>query len=68
MQVNKRGGARKGAGRKNQGKILMTYRLAPDVVEFLRSQKRPASQLIEEAVRTAYINEQLEQKTKNNQT
>lgn len=45
------GGARPGAGRKSEGKIMVSYKLAPDVVQFLKSQDRPASQIIEEAVR-----------------
>lgn len=51
----KRGGARKGAGRKPEGKIQVSYKLAPDVVNFLRQNERPASQLIEDAVRSHYL-------------
>lgn len=50
----KRGGARKGSGRKSEGKIQVSYKLAPDVVQFLRSNEKPASQLIENAVRFYY--------------
>ncbi len=49
-----RGGKRAGSGRKSEGKIQVTYKLAPDVVEFLRSSERPASKLIEDAVRDHY--------------
>lgn len=45
------GGKRPGSGRKNEGKVQVCYRLAPDVVEFLRSNERPASRIIEDAVR-----------------
>ena len=48
------GGARIGSGRKNEGKIPVCYKLAPDVVKFLRDHERPASRLIEEAVRNFY--------------
>lgn len=48
------GGTRKGAGRKPEGKIQVTYKLAPDVVDFLRGNEKPASQLIENAVRNYY--------------
>lgn len=50
----KRGGTRKGAGRKPEGKIQVSYKLAPDVVAFLRENEKPASQLIENAVRNYY--------------
>ena len=46
------GGKRPGSGRKNEGKVQVCYRLAPDVVEFLRSNERPASRIIEDAVRS----------------
>ena len=45
------GGKRPGSGRKNEGKVQVCYRLAPDVVEFLRNNERPASRIIEDAVR-----------------
>ena len=51
---SKRGGARKGSGRKSEGKIQVSYKLAPDVVSFLRGNDRPASVLIEDAVRSYY--------------
>ena len=41
-------------GRKNEGKIPVCYKLAPDVVKFLRDHERPASRLIEDAVRKFY--------------
>lgn len=41
-------------GRKNEGKVQVCYRLAPDVVKFLREHDRPASRLIEDAVRAHY--------------
>lgn len=41
-------------GRKNEGKVQVCYRLAPDVVKFLRDHERPASRLIEDAVRKFY--------------
>jgi len=43
-----------GAGRKPEGKIQVSYKLAPDVVNFLRANEKPASQLIENAVRNYY--------------
>lgn len=49
-----RGGKRAGSGRKLEGKIKVSYKLAPDVVEFLRLSEQPASQLIETAVRNYY--------------
>lgn len=49
-----RGGARNGSGRKPEGKIQVSYKLAPDVVNFLRASEKPASQLIENAVRKYY--------------
>lgn len=52
--VKQHGGYRKGSGRKSEGKIQVSYKLAPDVVEFLRANEKPASQLIEEAVRNYY--------------
>ena len=48
------GGKRTGSGRKNEGKVQVCYRLAPDVVKFLREHERPASRLIEDAVRKFY--------------
>jgi len=54
MTDKKKGGARKGAGRPAQGKVSVGYKLAPDVVEFLRSSEKPASVLIENAVRETY--------------
>ncbi len=55
-----RGGKRSGSGRKPEGKIQVSYKLAPDVVDFLRSNDKPASQLIENAVREYYgISEKL---------
>jgi len=44
-------------GRKNEGKVQVCYRLAPDVVEFLRNNERPASRIIEDAVRKYRENE-----------
>lgn len=41
-------------GRKNEGKIQVCYKLSPDVVKFLRDHDRPASRLIEDAVRKCY--------------
>ena len=52
--MNNHGGKRFGSGRKNEGKIPVCYKLAPDVVKFLRKHKRPASRLIEDAVRKFY--------------
>ena len=52
--ARKGGGARSGAGRKNEGKIPVCYKLAPDVVKFLREHERPSSRLIEDAVRKFY--------------
>ena len=49
-----RGGKRQGSGRKNEGKVQVCYKLAPDVVKFLREHDRPASRLIEDAVRAHY--------------
>lgn len=54
QKQSKKGGARKGAGRKSEGKIQVTYKLAPDVVDFLRENEKPASQLIENAIRSYY--------------
>ena len=34
------GGKRTGSGRKNEGKVQVCYRLAPDVVKFLRDHER----------------------------
>ena len=48
------GGKRTGSGRKNEGKVQVCYKLAPDVVKFLREHDRPASRLIEDAVRAHY--------------
>ena len=45
-----RGGNRAGAGRKPEDKIQVTFKLAPDVVEFLRN-NRPCSKTIENAIR-----------------
>ena len=50
--INKHGGKRQGSGRKNEGKVQVCYRLALDVVEFLRNNERPASRIIEDAVRS----------------
>lgn len=50
-----RGGKRYGAGRKSEGKVPVCYKLAPDVVKFLRNNDRPASRLIEDAVRNYYL-------------
>lgn len=41
-------------GRKSEGKKQVCYRLAPDVIKFLREHERPASRLIEDAVRNYY--------------
>lgn len=49
------GGKRAGSGRKSEGKIQVSYKLAPDVVEFLRASDKPASRLIEEAVRNYHM-------------
>jgi len=51
-----RGGRREGAGRptgttKPDKKIRVSYRLARDVVEYLRAHHEPASRIIEMAVR-----------------
>jgi len=46
-----RGGYRKGSGRKNQNKVRVSYRLAPDVAEYLKNHEKPATTIIEEAVR-----------------
>lgn len=51
------GGKRPGSGRKNEGKVQVCYKLAPDVVKFLREHDRPASRLIEDAVRKYRENE-----------
>ena len=51
------GGKRQGSGRKNEGKMQVCYRLAPDVVEFMRHNERPASRIIEDAVRKYKENE-----------
>lgn len=55
--MTNRGGRRPGSGRKNEGKVQVCYRLAPDVVEFLRNNERPASRIIEDAVRKYRENE-----------
>jgi len=50
----KRGGKREGAGRKvsESSKRMVSFRLAPDVVEYLRGiPDRPQAQVIEEALR-----------------
>ena len=52
--MTNRGGKRQGSGRKNECKIPVCYKLAPDVVKFLREHEIPASRLIEEAVREFY--------------
>ncbi|MBP9869886.1 MAG: hypothetical protein KBC53_00105 [Nitrosomonas sp.] len=46
-----RGGYRKGSGRKNHNKVRVSYRLAPDVAEYLKNHEKPATTIIEEAVR-----------------
>lgn len=46
-----RGGKRAGSGRKNQNKVRVSYRLAPDVAEYLKNHEKPATTIIEEAVR-----------------
>lgn len=51
---NTHGGKRAGAGRKNEGKIQVSPRLAPDVVLILRNGKIPQAQMIEIAVREKY--------------
>jgi hypothetical protein len=51
MTKNAHGGSRKGSGRKNQNKVRVSYRLAPDVAEYLKSHDKPATTIIEEAVR-----------------
>jgi len=38
-----RGGYRKGSGRKNQNKVRVSYRLAPDVAEYLKNHEKPAT-------------------------
>lgn len=53
MSTN-RGGKREGAGRKtsDSSKRMVSFRLAPDVLEYLRSvTNKPQAQVIEEAVR-----------------
>lgn len=45
---------RRGRGRPSEGKIKVCYLLAPDVIEFLRNDDRPASRLIEEAIRVHF--------------
>jgi len=51
MIKNTRGGSRKGSGRKNQNKVRVSYRLAHDVAEYLKNHEKPATTIIEEAVR-----------------
>ncbi len=51
MVASSHGGSRIGSGREKLNKIKVTYRLAPDVVIFLRGADQPASQVIEKAVR-----------------
>lgn len=46
-----RGGKREGSGRKNQNKVRVSYRLAADVAEYLKNHEKPATTIIEEAVR-----------------
>ena len=52
LEMTNHGGKRPGSGRKNEGKVQVCYRLAPDVVGFLRGNERPASRIIEDAVRS----------------
>ena len=48
----KRGGKRAGAGRKSEGKVKVSYKLAPDVVAYLNSRAdKPKARIIEEALR-----------------
>lgn len=52
--MNNHGGKREGAGRKTSGssKKMVSFRLAPDVLEYLRSvTNKPQAQVIEEALR-----------------
>jgi len=51
MIKNTRGGSRKGSGRKNQNKVRVSYRLAADVAEYLKNHEKPATTIIEQAVR-----------------
>jgi len=51
MIKNTRGGSRKGSGRKNHNKVRVSYRLAHDVAEYLKNHEKPATTIIEEAVR-----------------
>lgn len=46
-----RGGKRAGSGRKNHNKVRVSYRLSPDVAEYLKNHEKPATTIIEEAVR-----------------
>ena len=46
-----RGGKRAGSGRKSQNKVRVSYRLAHDVAEYLKNHEKPATTIIEEAVR-----------------
>lgn len=51
----KRGGYRPGSGRKKEGKVKRCYSLPKDIADFLKSNDRTASSLIEEAVRNYWI-------------
>lgn len=50
-----KGGKRTGSGRKKLDpqlkKKMVTFRLAPDVIEYLSTQGKPKSKIIEEAIR-----------------
>ena len=50
-----KGGKRAGSGRKRLDsglkKKMVTFRLAPDVIDYLDAQDRPKSQVIEDAIR-----------------
>lgn len=48
------GGRREGAGRKPEGDVPkrpITFRLAQDVIDYLRGHRLPAAQVVERAVR-----------------
>ncbi len=57
MTTENRGGKREGSGRKNEGKVQVAFKLAPDVVECLRkerSKENPIAKIIEDLVRAKY--------------
>lgn len=51
--MNNHGGKREGAGRKTSeaAKKMVSFRLAPDVLEYLESTGRAKAQVVEEALR-----------------